>query len=42
MDDRQSGVFLHLTSLPGPHGVGDLGEGARWFLDFLDRADRRL
>jgi len=40
--DRQSGVFLHLTSLPGPHGIGDLGPGARAFLDFLDRADQSL
>ena len=23
--DRRSGVLLHPTSLPGPHGVGDLG-----------------
>jgi 4-alpha-glucanotransferase len=40
--DRQSGVFLHLTSLPGPHGIGDLGPGAHEFLDFLDRADQSL
>ncbi|MFC6874459.1 4-alpha-glucanotransferase [Halobellus marinus] len=33
--DRRSGVFLHLTSLPGPHGIGDLGEGARAFVDWL-------
>ncbi|MEF8851716.1 MAG: 4-alpha-glucanotransferase [Haloarculaceae archaeon] len=40
--DRQSGVFLHLTSLPGRHGIGDLGSGAREFLEFLDRADQSL
>ncbi|WP_123539381.1 4-alpha-glucanotransferase [Halosimplex salinum] len=40
--ERRSGVFLHLTSLPGPHGIGDLGDGARQFLDFLDRADQSL
>ncbi len=40
--DRQSGVFLHHTSLPGPHGIGDLGEGARTFVDFLDHADQSL
>jgi len=40
--DRQAGVFLHLTSLPGPHGIGDLGAGARAFVDFLDRADQSL
>jgi len=40
--DRQSGLFLHLTSLPGPHGIGDLGVGAMEFLEFLDRADQSL
>src|SRR6056297_2678850 len=40
--ERQSGVFLHLTSLPGPHGVGDLGAGAREFIDFLAQADQSL
>ncbi|WP_435064687.1 4-alpha-glucanotransferase [Halobaculum sp. EA56] len=40
--DRRSGVLLHPTALPGPHGVGDLGAGARSFLDFLDRADQTL
>ena len=38
--DRASGVFLHLTSLPGPHGIGDLGEGAREFLSFLQEAEQ--
>lgn len=40
--ERQSGVFLHLPSLPSPHGIGDLGAGARAFVDFLDRADQSL
>ena len=40
--ERQSGVFLHPTSLPSPHGVGDLGEGARAFVDFLASADQSL
>jgi 4-alpha-glucanotransferase len=39
---RQGGVFMHVTSLPGPHGIGDLGAGARDFLDFLDRANQSL
>ncbi len=30
---RSSGVLVHPTSLPGPHGVGDLGpEAYRWVL----------
>ncbi len=40
--DRRSGVLLHPTALPGPHGIGDLGAGARSFLDFLDRADQSI
>ncbi len=32
---RQSGILLHLTSLPGPYGTGDLGETAYHFIDWL-------
>ena len=32
---RTSGILLHLTSLPGSHGIGDLGAGAYKFIDFL-------
>ncbi len=39
---RRSGLLLHPTSLPGPHGIGDLGAGARAFLDFLSAAGQRL
>jgi len=35
---RSSGVLLHLTSLPGSHGVGDMGPAARDFAGFLARA----
>ncbi|MFA1610259.1 4-alpha-glucanotransferase [Halobellus rubicundus] len=38
--DRRAGVFLHVTALPGPHGIGDLGEGARRFLDWLAAAEQ--
>jgi len=34
MHRRCSGLLLHLTSLPSPHGVGDLGPAAR---DFAER-----
>ncbi len=36
---RSSGILLHPTSLPGPHGVGDFGPDARRFVQFL--ADAR-
>ena len=32
---RASGVLLHPTSLPGPHGSGDFGADARHFVDWL-------
>ncbi|MCD8139228.1 MAG: 4-alpha-glucanotransferase [Planctomycetaceae bacterium] len=35
---RLAGVILHPTSLPGGHGVGDLGRSARDFADFLHKA----
>ena len=39
---RASGILLHPTSLPSPHGVGDLGEGALRFADWLAAAGQRL
>ncbi len=35
---RAAGVLLHPTSLPGRYGVGDLGSGARAFVDWLHEA----
>jgi len=35
---RSSGVLLHLTSLPGPFGIGTLGKSAFEFIDFLGAA----
>lgn len=32
---RRAGVLAHLSSLPGAPGNGDLGEGARRFVDWL-------
>ena len=39
---RGAGVLLHPTSLPGPHGIGDLGAGARAFIDWLESARMAL
>ena len=39
---RASGVLLHPTSLPGPHGSGDLGPDARHFIDWLHSAGQTL
>jgi 4-alpha-glucanotransferase len=35
LDRRGSGILLHITSLPSPYGIGDLGPGAFEFVDFL-------
>ena len=32
---RKSGILMHLTSLPGPYGVGSMGKYAYDFVDFL-------
>ena len=32
---RGAGILLHPTSLPGPNGIGELGDDAYRFLDFL-------
>ena len=39
---RSSGILLHPTSFPGPHGIGDLGEAAYQFVDFLVEAKQSL
>ncbi len=39
---RASGVLLHPTSLPGPHGSGDFGAAAFHFVDWLVAAGQRL
>jgi 4-alpha-glucanotransferase len=39
---RSSGVLLHPTSLPGPHGSGDLGAAAFQFVDWLASAGQTL
>ncbi len=39
---RASGVLLHPTSLPGPHGSGDLGPAAYHFIDWLQSAGQHL
>jgi 4-alpha-glucanotransferase len=39
---RSSGVLLHPTSLPGRYGLGDLGEWAYRFVDFLVETDQTL
>lgn len=39
---RTSGVLLHITSLPGRYGVGELGPEALRFADWLAEAGQRV
>jgi len=39
---RSSGILLHVTSLPGGHGIGDLGKPAYEFADFLAQAREKI
>lgn len=35
LDTRSAGVLAHISTLPGAYGIGNLGAGARHFIDFL-------
>jgi 4-alpha-glucanotransferase len=39
---RESGILLHPTSLPGPYGIGEIGESAFRFIEWLQHAEQRL
>ena len=38
---RESGILLHISSLPTPYGIGTLGKEAFQFVDFLKAAGQR-
>src|SRR5580692_5236345 len=40
-DYRASGILLHVTSLPSPYGIGDLGPSAFSWIDRLHDAGQR-
>ena len=42
LNQRSAGIVLHPTSLPGPHGSGDLGPNAYYFVDWLHTAGQTL
>lgn len=39
---RESGVLLHITSLPNSYGIGDIGPSAYWFVDQLKEMGQSL
>ncbi len=40
--ERSAGILLHPTSLPGKYGIGDLGQEAYNFMDFMEAAGQKL
>jgi len=42
LNQRTAGVLLHITSLPGRHGIGDLGPEAYHFVDWLVSAGQSI
>lgn len=42
LQDRAAGILLHITSLPGPHGIGDFGPAAFHFVDWLQAAGQKV
>lgn len=38
---RASGILMHISSLPGQYGIGDLGKEAYSFVDFLVNASQK-
>lgn len=39
---RKSGILMHISSLPGPYGIGTMGMDAYKFVDFLEAAGQTL
>lgn len=39
---RSSGILLHISSLPGSHGIGDFGSSARNFIQFLAESGQKI
>ncbi len=38
LDRRLSGLLVHVTSMPGDFGIGNMGEGTRRFIDMIAQA----
>ena len=42
MENRKSGILLHITSLPGNEGTGTFGKDAYKFIDFLAETKQKI
>ncbi|RPD50571.1 malto-oligosyltrehalose synthase [Paracnuella aquatica] len=40
-NERGAGLLLHISSLPSPFGIGDMGREAKLFADFLFRSNQK-
>ncbi len=40
--DRTSGILVHISCLPGPNGIGDIGHEAYKFVDFLFECHQQI
>lgn len=40
MKSRTSGILAHITSLPSPYGIGDIGPASYRFIDFLAASEQ--
>ena len=38
---RESGILMHITSLPGNYGIGTMGKNAFDFVDFLEKSGQQ-
>ena len=41
MKPRGNGILLHISSLPSPYGIGDIGPAACRFVDFLSSTGQK-
>jgi 4-alpha-glucanotransferase len=41
MENRASGILLHISSLPNAYGIGSFGREAYEFVDFLSASGQR-
>ena len=39
---RSSGILMHISSLPGPYGIGTMGKRAFEFVDFLESSGQSI
>ncbi len=42
LDNRCSGILLHISSLPSDYGIGDFGPSAFHFVDFLKESGQKI